>query len=380
MWAAILKPPGRVSLERVEKPEPGPGEVLLRVEACALCGTDKRVLAGEKPVAVPIIGHEIAGTVAAVGPGVTVAPSVAVGPGGFGTGPDGGSGDEGKGRAIGEEGVRMGGRYAVQTVIGCGECSMCLRQRQNLCEKGFAAIGYQFNGGFSEYLLMPERAVRQGCLIPIPSSMDAEIGTLLEPLSCGLNGLRSIPFEGMRHVIVAGAGIIGVLNGLIARARGARRVSIFNRSPERLAVLAGLGLPFDDLVDTGRIDPEAWIRAETGGRGADCVIVSASGRQVAGRGLGWLARDGHLSLFAGMPKSDCVEPMDLNLIHYRELHLHGANSSVRRDYLEALELLASGRIEGKSLITHRFLLKEFAQAIRTQSDAGSGALKVVIHP
>jgi L-iditol 2-dehydrogenase len=349
MLAAMLKAPGSLTIENVEVPQPGPGEVLLKVDACALCGTDKRVLAGEKPVSVPIIGHEIAGTVTSVGPGVDAA-------------------------------IKVGGRYAVQTVIGCGDCPMCAVSRENLCEKGFTAIGYAYNGGFSESMLVPRNAVEQGCLIPIPAGMDAEVGTLLEPLSCGINGLRDIPLEGMRHVVVIGAGVIGVLNGLIARARGAKRVSIFNRSQDKLDVIAKLGLPFDDLINMSKLDPDAWIQEHTGGRGVDCVIVSASVKSLGSRGMGWLARNGHLSLFAGMPKSDCIEAIDLNLIHYRELHLHGANSSVRRDYLEAMRFLDSGKIDGKSLITHRFPLKEFAQAVKVQNDSRSGALKVIIKP
>lgn len=349
MLAALMKKPGVLTVEEVPTPEPKAGEVLLKVEACALCGTDKRVLDGEKPVSVPIIGHEIAGTVVKVGPGVN-------------------------------GGIVPGRRFAVQTVIGCGDCPPCRRDRQNLCEKGFTAIGYAYNGGFAEYLIMPKAGVDQGCLIPIPDSIDGDIGTLLEPLSCGINGLRGIPLEDMEHVVVIGAGVIGVLNGLIARARGAKRVSIFNRSAGKLAILEKLGLPFDDLVDMSKTDCDAWVKEATRGRGVDCVIVSASVKTLGSMAINWLARDGHLSLFAGMPKSDCVEPIDLNVIHYKELHVHGANSSVRRDYLEALAFLESGRINGRQLITHTFSLKEFVKASQAQRDAASGSLKIIVRP
>lgn len=349
MLAALLKSPGSIAVEEVPKPSPAAGEVLLRVEACALCGTDKRVLAGEKPVSVPIIGHEIAGIVEAVGPGA-------------------------------EKHAQVGKRYAIQTVIGCGDCPPCRQSRENLCEKGFTAIGYAYNGGFAQYLLMPRRGVEQGCLIPLPDKLDADLGTLLEPLSCGINGLRAIPLEGMSHVAVVGAGVIGVLNGLIARARGAKRVSLFNRSAGRLELVRKLGLPFDDLVDLSAVDADLWVREATRGRGIDAAILSASEKSLASKALNWLARDGHMSLFAGMPKSDCIEPLDLNIIHYKELHLHGANSSVRRDYLEALEFLESGRIDGKSLITHRFALRDFQNAVKTQQDPKAGALKVIVNP
>jgi len=349
MLAAMLNSPGHLTLENVEVPPLQPGDVLLKVDACALCGTDKRVLTGEKPVSVPIIGHEISGRVTSVGRDAD-APAF------------------------------LGKRFAVQTVIGCGACPMCAQHRENLCENGFTAIGYAYNGGFAEYLVVPAKAVKQGCLVALPDEVDAEIGTLLEPLSCSINGLRYLPLEGMAHVGVVGAGIIGVLNGLVARARGAKRVTLFNRSPEKLDLIARLKLPFDDLVNMGKTNPEDWIRDATQGRGLDAVILSASEKNLAVRSLPWLARNGHMSLFAGMPKSDCVAPLDLNLIHYRELHLHGANSSVRRDYDEALEFLKSGKIDGKALITHRFPLRKFAEAVALHGDSKSGALKIIIQP
>jgi len=348
MKAAVIKAPGQIVVEQVAEPVPGPGEVLLKVEACALCGTDQRVLSGEKHVDVPIVGHEIAGTVAAVGPGVV--------------------------------GVAVGERYAVQTVIGCGACPMCGQSQENLCEKGFKAMGYQWNGGFAELMVMPKVAVDQGCLIPIPEAMGAVPATLIEPLSCCVNGMRHIPFEGMGLAVVFGGGIIGVLNGLVAKARGCREVAIVDVSAERLALLRRLGLPFDHFLDSRAGDPVAAVRGLSGGRGADAVVVAASVKALVGVGLKMLARAGHLSIFAGMPKSDPVEPLDLNLIHYLELHLHGANSSVRRDYLEARDLIADGRIPAEALVTQTFPLDRFAEAVRIQGDPAAGALKVVIVP
>lgn len=348
MKAAVIKAPGVIEVEDVPTPTPGEGEVLLKVEACALCGTDQRVLKGEKHVDVAIVGHEITGTVAEVGPGV--------------------------------EGVGAGERYAVQTVIGCGQCPQCAIGRQNLCEKGFTAIGYQYDGGFAEYMVMPKVGVDQGCLIPVPESMSAEVGTLIEPLSCCVNGMRCIPLEDAGHVVVFGGGIIGCLNSLVAKARGARRVTIMDVSQERLDLHRKLGLPFDDLVNSAGVDPVEWVQRQTGGRGVDVVVAAASVKVLASLGLKLLARDGHLSVFAGMPKSDPVEPIDLNLIHYLELHVHGANSSVQRDYFEARDFMESGKIDGSQLVTHTFGLDEFDEAVATQANPASGALKVIIKP
>lgn len=348
MKAAVIKSPGHIVVENVPTPVAGRGEVLLKVDKCALCGTDQRVLKGEKNVDVPIVGHEIAGTVEAVGAGV--------------------------------EGIAPGERYAVQTVVGCGNCPMCAIDRQNLCENGFKAIGYQWNGGFAEYMVMPKEAVKQGCLIPIPDSMSPEAGTLIEPLSCCVNGMRCIPLEGMNTVAVFGGGIIGVLNGLVAKARGAKRVVIFDVAQDRLNLLQSLKLPFDAFVNSRETDPVKWIKTFTDGRGANAVVVAASVKQLVPVGLKMLARDGHLSIFAGMPKSDPVEPLDLNLIHYPELHIHGANSSVQRDYIDARDYIESGKIDADKLVTHEFTLDDFNEAVETQGNPASGALKVIIKP
>ena len=298
MKAAIIKEPGVINVEEVAKPSANVGEVLLKVEACALCGTDQRVLKGEKNVDVPIVGHEIVGTVEEIGEGV--------------------------------EKVKIGDRYAVQTVIGCGDCAYCNQSRENLCLNGFTAIGYQYNGGFADYMVMPENSVKQGCLISISSKMTAEVGTILEPLSCCVNGMRCIPLEEMEHVLIFGGGIIGVLNGLVAKARGTKKVTIMDVSDERLALHQRLGLPFDNFINSGKTDP--------------------------------------------------VEEIDLNIIHYRELHVHGANSSVQRDYIEARNYIESGKIDAAALVTHKFRLEDFKEAVEVQGNPASGAMKVVIFP
>ena len=348
MKAAIIKEPGVIEVKDTAMPTVGAGDVLLKVDACALCGTDQRVLKGEKHVDVGIVGHEIVGTVVQCGDGVDC--------------------------------VEVGKRYAVQTVIGCGDCPMCEVSRENLCENGFTAIGYQYDGGFAEYMTMPAIGVKQGCLIPIADGMTAEEGTLLEPLSCCVNGMRCIPMEEAGHVVVFGGGIIGVLNGMVAKARGAKKVTIMDVSQERLDLHQKLGLPFDNYVNSGVVDPVEWVKENTNGRGVDVVVVAASVKSLVKVGLDLLARSGHLSIFAGMPKSDPTDVIDLNLIHYPELHVHGANSSVQRDYLEAGDMMQSGKIDGKKLVTHTFGLDDFNQAVKVQGDPSSGAMKVVIVP
>jgi len=227
---------------------------------------------------------------------------------------------------------------------------------------------------------MPKVAVDQGCLIAIPADLPAEIGTLIEPLSCCVNGMKYIPMEHTEHVVIFGGGIIGVLNGLVARARGAKTITIMDVSQARLDLLKKLGLPFDNLVNTGSVSPAAWVKDATAGRGVDAVVVAASVKALVTQGIGILRRSGHLSIFAGMPKSDPVEPMDLNKIHYLELNLHGANSSSQEEYLQARDFLVKGKIDGRPLVTHRFPLDRFHEAVKVQSDPSQGSLKVIVIP
>lgn len=346
MLAAVIESPGNIEVKDVQTPTPKEGEVLLKVEACAICGTDQRVLKGEKHVDVPIVGHEITGVVNQIGPGV--------------------------------KGMNIGDRFAVQTVIGCGKCPMCKEHRENLCENGFKAMGYQWNGGFAEYMIMPKEGVDQGCLIPIPDTMTANEGTLIEPLSCCINGMRTIPMETADHVLVFGGGIIGCLNGLVAKARGAKCVTIMDVSQERLDLLEKLELPFDHYINSAQNDPKSWVKEHTNGKGVDVVVVAASVKALVKQGMELLARDGHLSIFAGMPKSDPTDTIDLNLIHYSELHIHGANSSVYRDYIEARDFLESKKIDGEKLVTHEYKLKDFNAAVELQGNPANHALKVII--
>lgn len=347
MKAAVITAPGIIEIQEVPLPAPGPGEVLLRVGTSALCGTDQRVLRGEKSVDVAIIGHELVGYVEAIGEGV--------------------------------RGVQPGERYAVMTIVGCGECRMCKRERVNLCEKGIKAIGYQWNGGFAEYMIMPREGVEQGLLIPLPPDMTDSVATLVEPLSCCVNGMDYLPLHEMEHVVIMSAGIIAVLNGLVARARGAKTVTMMNRSQGRLDLIERLGLPFDNLVNTSKVDPVQWVMENAPG-GVDGVVVAASAKSLVPVGIQMLGMGGHLSIFAGFSKHDPMEPLDLNAIHYRELNLHGASGSARKHYFDALDLLQSDLIDWESIITHRFALADFNAAFDTQKNPDVDSLKILIQP
>ena len=348
MKTAILVGKERFDVREVDRPECGPSEVLVRVKACAVCGTDLRIFRGQKRVDVPITGHEISGVVEEIGEGV--------------------------------EDLSPGDRIVIETVVGCGECDACRMGEENRCRRKYKAIGYQYNGGFAQFLLMPQNAVKQGCVIKIPNHLSFEEGSIVEPFSCVINGWS--PFKdrptGFKAVVI-GAGIIGMLHTEYAKQKGAKTILV-NRSAPRLILAQKIGLPADEFVDASKCDPVQRVRELTEGLGADVVVCAASSKDVQKQAIEMAAVDADISFFAGIPKDDPYAAINTNLIHYNELHVHGANASHRRQYLEALDLIASGKVDVKKFITHKFPLEKIEEALHTLEDRRLNAIKVLIDP
>ena len=213
MNAAVYYGPRDVRVETVPMPTAGPGEVVLRVLRCSVCGTDKRIFAhGHKNVVPPTVtGHEIVGTVYEVGAGVDAA-------------------------------IAIGRKVMVATVVGCGKCIHCQRKQYNLCDS-FTALGYDCAGGFAEYVKIPAAAVAQGKIILVPPAMALERAALVEPLSCCLSGQEYLNAQPGDRALVFGAGPIGLMHAAILKARGCDPVIVTDVSDERFA-----GIPKDDPV------------------------------------------------------------------------------------------------------------------------------------
>jgi len=347
MKAAILVGKEKFEVKEVERPRCGASEVLVRVRACAVCGSDLRIFHGERSINVPITGHEISGTVVEIGEGV--------------------------------RNVALGDRVVIETVIGCGECESCKRGEENRCLNKFEAIGFQYNGGFAQFILVPKRAVKQGCIIKIPAYLPFDEATVVEPLSCVINGWEPIKIEDGSTAVVIGAGIIGMLHSEWAKLKGAR-VILANRSASRLELAKKIGLKADEFIDLSKVDLVKRVRELTGGKGANVVICACSSKEAQRQALEIAAVSAHISYFAGISKTDQLNEINTNLIHYNELHVHGANSSSRKHYLEAIKVISSKKIDVKKFITHRFPLEKIEEAIQMLEDRETNALKVVIDP
>ena len=346
MKVARFYAPGDIRLEESPEPEVSTGEVKIRVRNCSTCGTDVKISRSGHPNMTPpqIMGHEIAGEITDVGDGV--------------------------------EGWSVGDRVQVIAAIPDGTCPECLAGHPAVCENQLS-MGYQFPGGFAEYLVVPNEVIRVGGLNRIPDSLGFAEASLTEPLACVLNGQELARVGEGDSVVIVGSGPIGCLHVRLARARGASTIILIDTNAERLAAASAIVKP-DVSIASSETDPVEAVLAATGGRGVDVVITAASSGTAQEQGLRMLARRGRLSLFGGLAKDAPNITVDANLVHYRELTIVGVNGSSPEHNRQALELIASGRVPVSDLITHRLPLDQVLDALEIV--ARGEAIKVTIEP
>lgn len=345
MKAARLYEPGDLRVEDAEIPEPGSRELVIRVRTCATCGTDAKIFHhGHHHISLPrILGHEIAGEVAAVGHGAGQwAP---------------------------------GDRVQIIAAIPCGECFYCRRGQETVCEN-LESIGYQYDGAFAEFMRVPPKVLDRDGVNRIPDHVSFDAAALTEPLACVLNGQEIARLGEGDDVVVLGAGPIGCLHVRLSRARGANSVTLIDVNQKRLD-LSVRSEP-DATVNSAVQDPIEAVRKLTDGRGADVVITATGAGRAQEQALEMAARRGRISLFGGLPRDNPIIRFDSNLVHYRELFVLGAYGSAPGHNREALSLISTGAVRVDDLVTHRLPLNGVREAIDTVT-TGEG-LKVVIEP
>jgi L-iditol 2-dehydrogenase len=347
---AFLMGPERLELREIPVPEPGEGEMLLRIGAATTCGTDlKAFQRGGHPrmlKAPTPFGHEMAGTITAVGPGV--------------------------------EGWRTGDRVVVANSAPCGVCEWCARGRENLCPD----LHY-LNGAFSEYLLIPRRFTRVSTYA-LPPELPFEIGALAEPLACVLHGLEISGIERASEVVIYGGGPIGLLFvDVLANspadfpASGEHHIVLADPNPWRLEVGRALGA--QGTVQVGRDGGEAprLCRRSQTGDGFD-VAIEATGSPAAWQdALASVRPGGLVQLFGGCPPGTNV-PLDTHRLHYSEITVKSAYHHRPATFARALSLLASGTLHPRALLSAERPLEELEAALRSMRRRE--ALKVVIRP
>jgi L-iditol 2-dehydrogenase len=346
MKAIVYHAPGDIRVEELPQPYCGPDEVLVKVDACAVCGTDLKTFKHGNPRIRPplTMGHEFTGRVQEIGPQAR---------GGF----------------------VIGDRLVMATSVSCGQCFYCGRGWPNLCQN-LAPMGFTYPGGMAEYVVIPPRALERGHAVKTPADMPPEDAALSEPLSCAVNSLGHCDLQPGDTVVVLGAGPLGLMNACVARGLGAGKIILSEVSPARLEQAAGFG--FDVLVNPADQDLSACVMGETEGRGADIAVVAAPAAAPQEEAVHLVRKRGSVVLFASLPKDKATLQMDSRAIHYGELRVVGTSDSAPWHVEKAVELLAGGQVPAERLATHTLPLEQVHEAFRLM-ESGM-ALRVVLRP
>ncbi len=315
MKAAFFEGPGRIVVRETPDPVCPPGGLLTGVDACAICGSDLRAYESGSKRKGEIIGHETVATVIEVGEGV--------------------------------EGFRVGDRIT-DCPVTCGKCKHCQGGFNNLClQRG--RVGGRPQGGFAELRPVLASAVQGGFVVKVPCDILPEHATLIEPLACVINGIHAA--HNLKQILV-------------------------DLKDERLELAASFGA--GHLVNGSRQDPVAEVLRLTGGVGADIVIVACVSAHAQAQALEMAGRNGQVLMFAGLPETSPTATLNTNLIHYHELRVVGARSSVKRQWDAALEMIASGRVNASEIVTHTVPLESIADGFALVKSGK--ALKVAVKP
>lgn len=346
MKAALYSGPQDLKIIEVPTPTAGDKEILIRVHSCATCGTDAKIFNHGHPRLKPpqIIGHEIAGEIVTVGKDVT--------------------------------GYTVGDRVQVIAAIPCGTCWLCTSGRMTICGNQLS-MGYQFPGGFAEYMVIPHEVIRVAGVNKIPSNISYDEAAVTEPLACVLNAQRILDVKKGDTVLVMGAGPIGCLHVRVARALGADKVFLADINGGRLKKSASVVNP-DASFDMSEVNLEEAILEVTDGHGPSIIITAAPAAKAQEQAISMVAPGGKVSFFGGLPKDAPYIQCDANIVHYKEVTLYGANGSSPQQNLDALNLIASGKVKVSDLITHKVSLENVQDAI--DAVLSGDAIKVVVNP
>ena len=335
-------------LDEIPRPWLPKGGMILKVHACSICGSDLRnIKAGGSShgMTLPrIIGHEFSGEIVEIDDTIKE--------------------------------YKLGDRVVIATVLPCGKCDYCLQGSTNLCVNK-EGISCEYDGGFADYISIPNKTIAIGAVIPIPNNVTFEESAIAEPLSCVLNG-QEISRVGLGdNVVIIGAGPLGVVHAEIAKILGATKVIISEVSEERRKI-AEKSTNIDRIVDPINEDLKEVVLKETSNKGADVVIVAAPSGESQVQALKIAAIGGRINFFGGLPKGKSRISIDSNIIHYKELTISGTSDSTALHMKKIIRLLEAKKIDTNFLITKVYPLTKYKDAFELASSGK--ALKVIIKP
>lgn len=320
---------------------PGRGEVIIKIEAAAICGTDiKSYLKGNPRIQPPMtMGHEFCGEIVEADSEV--------------------------------DGYQVGQRVTMATTIGCGTCFYCNQGRTNLCRSA-EAIGFHYPGAMASFLRIPAKAVRQGHLVEV-KDLESDLASLSEPLSCVINGLGRLPIEKIKSALVLGLGPLGLLHAVTLKQKGVSNICCVEFPGRRAEIAGEMGFTVAAPAD---ID-DSYLKLSQG-EGFDLVVITAPSNQVQSKAVMYARKGGYVSFFASLPVGDEFVAINSRTIHYNELIVYGTSDSTVEHVKEAVRLLKQNPDGFRPLITHKLPMGEFHQAMDIIK--GGSAVKVVLIP
>ncbi len=329
MKALQITQPNQVEIIQLPKPVPGVGEVLIRVMASGICGTDIHILRGEYLGGYPVIpGHEFTGVIEALGAQVTR--------------------------------FQPGERVAVEPNIACDNCANCLNNRHNFC-MNWQAVGVTRPGGMAQYVLAPEKAVF------VIGDLPFEQGAFVEPLSCVLHGMERARLRMGERIAILGAGPIGLLLLQAARLQGAAHITCVERQAARLEMAHALGA-------NAVLDSMDDLQADA----CDAVIDATGSPAVMAQSLHFV-RPGGTVLWFGVPPAGRKVEIEPFILFRKGLTVLSSFTSLRNSY-QAVALLRSGLVDVSRLVSHRLPLEEFARGVELIEQGRAKVMKVSILP
>lgn len=345
MKAALLENIEKLFIKDVPYPACPSAGLIIKVRACAICGTDVKIYHhGHRLIKFPrVTGHEVSGEVVETGKQVTD--------------------------------FKKGDRVVVAAALPCGECLYCRRGAQSMCDN-LTAMGYHYDGGFAEYMAVPEVAYRNACVNKFGDEISFLEASLTEPLACVINGQELSGVGLGKTLVVLGAGPIGCLHVMLGRNIGVTEAVLADISKERLKMSEAADA--DVYIDTSRTDLKEEIMKRTSSRGADVVIVACSSGKAQEQALEIVAKKGNINFFGGLPKDKPFINFNSNLLHYGEFSVVGTHGSSPAHNSLALELIKNKKIPVGKLISGRLPLDKICEGLE-RTEKGEG-LKTIIEP
>ncbi len=343
MKAIQLLGKNKIRLADVPVPEIGDNEALLKVRAASICGTDVRMfqngyknVSEESPL---ILGHEFAGDIVQVGKNVTS--------------------------------LEVGQKVAVAPNIGCGTCDLCVSGQTHLCNV-YDAFGITIDGGFAEYVRIPENAIRQGNIAPLDASISYAEAAMVEPLSCVYNGQELIGVRPGDDVLIIGMGPIGIMHIMVAKLLGAGKIFVNDLSESRMAKAKEL---FSDIYTISGDIKEGLAKYNQAG--VDLCIIAAPAADAQAQSVHYMNMNGRLLFFGGLPDHKKIVPIDTNVLHYKQLRIQGCTKQSVYDYRLCAKLVDDKRIPLEKIMSDTYSIDDYKQAF-DNAVAAKGLKHVIV--